>query len=119
MAVLDSTGLSNYEPPNEKPVASYNFLGLSIQGENSLINLTRVVGLEVKINDEFLWFDPELGLYLQGEEPHISLQDKDGNLRVALGTTRLKHTDTGSTEIRAPSSLVLFDEDGNVVWWAP
>ncbi len=26
---------------------------------------------------------------------------------------------SGSTEIRATSSLVLFDEDGKVVWEAP
>jgi len=51
--------------------------------------------------------------------PNIRLLDQDHNLRVVLGTTELKHTDTGSTEIRAPSSLVLFDEEGKVVWSAP
>jgi len=49
----------------------------------------------------------------------LALFDSDENLRAALGATNLKHTDTGSTEIRAPSSLVLFDEEGNVVWSAP
>ncbi len=42
-----------------------------------------------------------------------------GIIRAALGTIELIQTDTGSTEIRAPSSLVLFDEKGNGVWSAP
>jgi len=49
-----------------------------------------------------------------------SIEVWDGlDTRAVLGTTQLKHPDTGSTEIRAPSSLVLFDEEGNVVWSAP
>jgi len=51
--------------------------------------------------------------------PSIQLLDQDGNLRAVLGTTELKNNRTGSTEIRAVSSLVLFDEEGNVVWKAP
>jgi len=59
-------------------------------------------------------------LYLDSDgNPRLSFYDNKGNLRVALGPTELKHPDTGSTEIRAPSSLVLFDEDGKVVWSAP
>jgi len=49
----------------------------------------------------------------------LSLSFSDPNTRTVLGTTQLKHPDTGSTEIRAPSSLVLFDEDGKVLWSAP
>lgn len=51
--------------------------------------------------------------------PRLSVQDNARRLRAVLGTTELKHTDTGSTEIRAPSSLVLFDEKGKVLWSAP
>ena len=51
--------------------------------------------------------------------PQIILVDEHANTRAVLGSTQLKHPDTGSTEIRAPSSLVLFDEEGNVVWKAP
>ena len=138
-AVLDSIGLSIYAPPNEEPVASYNFMGLSAQSEVGAVKLDYIEGLTIQVNDALLWFDPEFGLRLEsgpavlainvsdeGEvsltlsgEPNISLHDKKGNLRAVLGTTQLKHPDTGSTEIRAPSSLVLFDEEGNVVWSAP
>ena len=59
-----------------------------------------------------LSMEPEKG-------PSLILYDQDGNVRAALGTTELKNTRTGSTEIRAPSSLVLLDEDGKVVWSAP
>jgi len=51
--------------------------------------------------------------------PNITLFDQDTSSRAIFGTTELKHPNTGSTEIRAVSSLVLFDEEGKVVWSAP
>jgi len=60
-----------------------------------------------------------LGFWPNRNEPSLNLYDEVGNLRVALGPTELKNTRAGSTEIRAPSSLVLFDEEGKVVWSAP
>jgi len=53
------------------------------------------------------------------EDAFLSLYDDEERRRTVLGTTQLKHPNTGSTEIRAPSSLVLFDEEGKVVWSAP
>ena len=53
------------------------------------------------------------------EDALLSLYDDEQRPRAVLGTTRLKHPDTGSTEIRAPSSIVLFDEEGKVLWSAP
>jgi len=49
----------------------------------------------------------------------LELYDSERQMRVALGTTLLKNPDTGFAEIGAPDSLVLLDEDGKVVWWAP
>jgi len=60
-----------------------------------------------------------LGFWPNRNEPSLNLYDEVGNLRAVLGTTELKHNRTGSTEIRATSSLVLFDEDGKVLWSAP
>lgn len=51
--------------------------------------------------------------------PRLALKDKGEKLRAVLGTTQLKDKRTGNTETREPSSLVLFDEKGNVVWKAP
>ena len=51
--------------------------------------------------------------------PSVQLWDADGNIRAVLGIAELKDPESGSTEIRAPSSLVLIDEDGEVVWSAP
>ena len=53
------------------------------------------------------------------KKPSLELYDSTGALRAVLGSTELKNARTGSTEIRAPSSLVLFNEEGNVVWSAP
>ena len=80
MAVLDSTGLTIYDPLNEKPLATYDFRGLSLEREDSVINLTRSIGLVMHTNDAFLQFGPELGLSMIGGEPNISLSDKEGNL---------------------------------------
>jgi len=54
--------------------------------------------------------------------PAITLQDKVGFLprtRAVLGRINLAVLTTGSTESRAPASLVLFDQEGNVIWEAP
>jgi hypothetical protein len=51
--------------------------------------------------------------------PSIILGDQDGVDRAALGHTVLRIRPTGSLEHRAPSSLVLFDKDGKVIWTAP
>jgi len=49
----------------------------------------------------------------------LELYDSEGRRRAVLGTILLKNPDTGSAEIGAPSSLILSDEDGKVVWSAP
>jgi hypothetical protein len=51
--------------------------------------------------------------------PSISLGDQEGVRRAVLGHTVLKILQAGSHEHRAPSSLVLFDKDGKVIWTAP
>ena len=110
MARLSLAGLFIYDPPNVLPIARYDYMGLKLNVENGFVHLSRDGILLLESHGTSLKFDPVLGL---------SLHDSEGNLRVALGTTRLEHANTGSTEIRAPSSLVLFDEDGKVVWSAP
>lgn len=50
---------------------------------------------------------------------YISLSDENGIDRAVLGATSLTTTRTGTVEKRAPSSLILFDKDGKVLWKAP
>lgn len=54
-----------------------------------------------------------------GDDADLILYDKAENRRAVLGNTDLKIPATGSTEHRAPSSLVLLNEHGNVLWEAP
>ena len=49
----------------------------------------------------------------------LELYDSEQRMRAVLGTTLLKNPDTGFAEIGAPSSLILSDEEGKVVWSAP
>ena len=49
----------------------------------------------------------------------LELNDKNGINRAALGSFDLKVSRTGAVEKRPPSSLVLFGEDGKVIWQAP
>jgi hypothetical protein len=50
---------------------------------------------------------------------NLSLLDEMGNLRTVVGSTVLKNTKTGSMEHLSPSSLILFGENGHVLWQAP
>ncbi len=61
---------------------------------------------------------PAGSILVDAEKPMIRVADSRHAPRAILGVTSLT-VPTGSTEIRAPSSLVLFDEDGDVVWSAP
>jgi hypothetical protein len=40
-------------------------------------------------------------------------------VRAVLGDVKLAYEDTGGLEDRGPASLVLFDEEGKVLWKAP
>jgi hypothetical protein len=51
--------------------------------------------------------------------PHLTLKDDKDNTRAILGSTSLKHTQTVIGGKRPPSSLVLFNERGEVIWKAP
>jgi len=73
-----------------------------VQPEGSVLAMTKGDKLTTRLGDD-----------------HLYLFDDEQRPRAVLGTTELKHPDTGSTEIRAPSSIVLFDEEGKVVWSAP
>lgn len=59
-----------------------------------------------------------LGLWEDGE-PYLTLLDRNGQVRATLGSTVLRDSLTGSRVRRPSSSLVLFDEDGKIIWSAP
>jgi hypothetical protein len=59
-----------------------------------------------------------LALDIEGR-PHLALKNAKGDNRVVLGCAALKQTQTGVIEKRPLSSLVLFNEKGNVIWQAP
>lgn len=52
-------------------------------------------------------------------EPHLSLLDENGQKRLALGSAEITNPLTGAPERRSCSSIVLFDEDGEVLWSVP
>ena len=59
-----------------------------------------------------------ISLY-KSNDPYIVLSDNIFTSRAVLGHTELHNKNTGSKEIRHASSLVMFDEKGNVIWSAP
>jgi hypothetical protein len=52
-------------------------------------------------------------------DPHLSLLDRDGQRRAVLGGIVVKNPVTGLSERRPVSSLVLFGDDGRIIWAAP
>ena len=73
-------------------------------------------------NSPDFWDDAlkEIGLQLTGgNRPSLKLRDENGIIRAALGSTELQVISTGETTHRPPSSLVLFDKEGKVIWEAP
>ena len=69
--------------------------------------------MDKKGNSRFI-----MGLY-DNSEPFLALKDDILHVRAVLGYTELKNENKNLTKIRNTSSLVLFDEDGFVIWSAP
>jgi hypothetical protein len=55
----------------------------------------------------------------QTQRPFVEIVDEKGQSRAVLGCTSLRSTVTDSVEQRPPSSLVLFNHEGKVVFDAP
>ncbi len=60
---------------------------------------------------------PRLGL--RGPSPTLVLADERGRSRAVLGGTALEMIETRGVVSETPSSLVLFDKDGTVLFKAP
>jgi len=57
---------------------------------------------------------------ITNDEPVIALYNQDGKaFRALLGTLTTEVLSSHKTETRTHSSLVFFDEQGNVLWKAP
>jgi hypothetical protein len=99
---------------------------LTMRDKNGLrlqIGLTRLMSTE----DEWptiLLMDKKgveriiLALDIEGK-PHLALKNAKGKNRVVLGCAALKQTQTGVSAKLPLSSMVIFNEKGNVVWQAP
>lgn len=105
---LDITGNTNLETIRLGNSGSLNLITSESMGPPSLIISDENSGkIRLKISIH------ETG------EPYIELIDSEMNSRAVLGRTELYSNKTSSTEIRHESSLVLFNEKGDVLWSAP
>jgi len=85
---------------------------------NMVLEPNRKSGPSLIVMDSQMKSRALLGLSESGD-PHLFLLDETGQKRLALGSVEFTHPLTGVTEKRPCSSIVLFDEDGNVLWSAP
>ena len=60
-----------------------------------------------------------ISLSLLSDEPALMLGDARGVPRAILGNSELEDSKTGANENTGPSSLVLFDKKGKVIWRMP
>jgi len=94
--------------------------------DTGLLDFSGLLGLQPPPPTRTLLFQPS-GITLKNKgstvtqlsSASLELYDSEGRIRAVLGTTLLKNPDTGSAEIGAPDSLILSDEEGKVIWWAP
>lgn len=84
-------------------------LGASVMGDG----FSSIRFLDKDFNPRSYWMTNEDGA------PRFIIADENGKSRLALGRTELQQIKTGSIEIRPPSSIVLFDKDGKIIWKTP
>lgn len=58
-------------------------------------------------------------LAMVNDMPMLRLFDQAGNVRAAIVNIGLETPKTGAAENTGPSSVVLFDTKGKVLWRAP
>ncbi|MBU2497712.1 MAG: hypothetical protein KKE57_02315, partial [Proteobacteria bacterium] len=51
--------------------------------------------------------------------PYLNLLDENGQVRVALGRSEITNPISGQKEERPCSSIILYDEQGEIIWAAP
>jgi hypothetical protein len=93
---------------------------LTLGNENEQARVS--LGFDQGVPRLLLWDEngkSSAGLEVFEDGPRLSLHDANGALRAALGTSALGPDAAGEIESTAPSSLVLFDKEGKVLWRAP
>jgi hypothetical protein len=103
---VEATTLAIIGPPK----GPLNIPLFELSGD-SLAKLTRLV--------MYADHGSELRLTNGPDGPAMQLFDDPKTLRAVLGNTNLQTVRTGSKEMTALSSLVLFDKEGKVLWRAP
>jgi len=78
------------------------------------------LGNPFEIKKNALKMGRSIMLSLKGkEEVRISLSDTEGNTRAVLGSETTETIKTGAITKNPPSSLVLYNKKGRVIWSAP
>lgn len=85
---------------------------------NMILQPGKVGGPALALMDGTMKNRAVFGLWEDGE-PYLRLLDRNGQVRATLGSTVLKDSLTGASIRRPCSSLVLFDEKGEIIWSAP
>ena len=122
LAILDAEGdtriLLKLSYPSQFPKKPWLMLQMYGVGGHNL-ELTELPGQGGRLTFYSNETKEKIKICADDSGPYLELYDKNGNFRCTLGATELKQTRTGVVEKRPPSSLVLFDERGNVIWQAP
>ncbi len=119
-----TTGLEMFGENGEKNVilrtGDYGMASLALANEGGATAELTVNRRDSRLQLSRSIRNPQLRLGLsQKGLPSLTLFDQNNNLRSILGSTELIVDGAASTELPAPFSLVLFDEEGKVVWSAP
>jgi hypothetical protein len=85
---------------------------------NMVLEPSKKAGPSLVLMDSQIRNRALLGLDGEGH-PYLTFLDQTGQVRAALGSADLINPATGLREKRPSSSLVLMDEQGEVIWSAP
>jgi hypothetical protein len=116
----DRTSLSLSGPDHKTSVGTYiHEKGAATSFTDRNDKQRAVLGIAQSSGEPYLTFSDENERIRSELRSNLSLLDEKGNVRTVVGSTVLKNTKTGSTEHLSPSSLILFGENGRVLWQAP
>jgi hypothetical protein len=111
--------------PEERREAGQMITAWPRDGYTAIIDVmsmpTGMQRAEVEIGHEVtpIKRDNAVTLWSTRNGPSLTISDEQGHDRTVLGHAELKDVRTGSVEQRPASSLILFGEDGRVIWKVP
>jgi hypothetical protein len=113
----------------EKTAIAQEQQGVSLQGQDIRLlskdgKILAALAVSPNTGEPFFFINGKDGKYrimfnIDQGSPQVIIRDNNAQTRMELGATEITNRTKGTVEKRPESSIVMFNEDGKLIWSAP